>query len=235
VDYLKPALDATPYGTKIWFGALTNYTTFNAYWSSLTDLSAISGVSLHAATQSGIAEVKAQGLLVMQTQHPAGNYPFLSTQATSREDADRDNFLAEMAPNNHAYGEESWDHIKSWIDDGANIYSTWNMVLDNLGFNLDEVRPWPQNALITVDTEAKSYEITPYYYVLRHLSRYVDVGATVLFVSGDVLAFQNPDGSFVVVVFNRETDAVTHTLDLDGTLLEFGVPARGWVTVNWAG
>src|SRR5690606_26053339 len=80
--------------------------------------------------------VSQYGLPVMQTEHKCGNYPWESAT-----------FNPDRPPNDHAYGEESWGLIKEWVQAGVNAYSAWNMVLDTRGQNLDEERPWPQNAL----------------------------------------------------------------------------------------
>ena len=65
------------------------------------------------------------------------------------------------------------------------------------------MRPWPQNALLTVNTSAKTLTVTPAYYVFRHVSQYVDPGAKVVATSGgDALAFKNPDGTIVAVIYN---------------------------------
>ena len=70
------------------------------------------------------------------------------------------------------------------------------MVLDTVGKGIDTTRDWPQNALLTVDTSAKTLNITPAYYVFRHFSQFVDPGAKVVATTGgDAVAFKNPDGS----------------------------------------
>ncbi len=238
-QYLFPTLDAAGLGTNVWFGTLSNNSVFNDYWSDMAgkaSFNRIVGGALQWETQASIDTVLNSGKLVMQSEHKCGNYPWLSAKATSAADANRDNFLESMAPNNQAYGEESWDLMKSWIEDGANIYSAWNMVLDKYGWNLDQVRPWPQNAMLAVDTDAKTLTVTPYYYVFRHLAQYVDVGAVRIGVSGgNALAFKNPDNSIVTVMFNEGTSTSDTTLSIDGTMVQFQVPARGWATVNWQG
>ena len=71
------------------------------------------------------------------------------------------------------------------------------------GKNLDTMRPWPQNALLTVNTSSKTLTATPAYYVFRHVSQYVDPGAKgVATTGGDALAFKNPDGTIVAVIYN---------------------------------
>ena len=48
-------------------------------------------------------------------------------------------------------------------------YSAWNMVLDTVGKGIDMTRDWAQNALLTVNTSSKTLNITPAYYVFRHI------------------------------------------------------------------
>jgi glucosylceramidase len=170
----------------------------------------------------------------MQSEHQCGNYPWLGSTASSRADANRDNFLPGLAPNNHAYGEESWDLITDWLEAGVHIYSAWNMVLDTEGMNLDETRAWPQNALLAVDMGASTLEVTPAYYVFRHVGQYVEPDAVRLGTQGgDALAFRNPDGSIVTVMYNSGGSDSQTTLSVGGTTLQFTIPARGWATVNW--
>ena len=112
----------------------------------------------------------------------------------------------------------------------------WNMVLDTVGRNLDTVRPWAQNALIAVDRGSGQLKITPTYYLFRHLGQYVEPGAVRLGTQGgDALAFKNPDGSIVTVMFNQSQQAANTTLSVAGATLTFTIPGRGWATVNWQG
>jgi glucosylceramidase len=117
----------------------------------------------------------------------------------------------------------------------VHIYSAWNMVLDSVGANLDETRAWPQNALLSVDVNAGTLEVTPAYYVFRHVGQYVEPGAVRLGTQGgDALAFRNPDGSIVVALYNSGGEAQM-TVSVGGQNLQFTVPGRGWATVNWQG
>jgi glucosylceramidase len=194
----------------------------------------VAGVALQWGTQTFVREIAAPGFLVMQSEHQCGNYPWVGSLASSPADANRDNFLPTMAPNNHAYGEESWDLIKAWIEAGVNIYSAWHMVLDTEGFNLDESRKWPQNALLAVDTNAKTLKVTPAYYVFRHVGQYVEPGAVRVGVTGgNALAFKNPDGSIVTAMYNSGSSPSQTTLSVGGHTLSFQIPARGWATVDW--
>jgi glucosylceramidase len=238
--YLFPSIDAAGLSTGVWMGTLSNGKYFADYWNDMmskpsADRLLGGALQWENITNVGVVAAANPNYLVMQSEHKCGNYPWLSAMATSAADANRDNFLASQAPNNHAYGEESWDLIKDWIDDGVHIYSAWNMVLDTGGFNLDDVRRWPQNAMLAVDVNAGTLQVTPYYYVFRHVAQYVEVGAVRVGINGNALAFKNADGSVVAIMFNEGTSASQATLSIDGTMLQFEIPARGWATVNWQG
>ena len=110
-----------------------------------------------------------------------------------------------------------------------NAYSAWNMVLDTVGKSLDN---WPQNALLTVDRSAKKLNVTAAYYAFRHFSQFVAPGATRIKISGstDALAFQNPDGSIVTEVYNKDAAAKTTSVGIGNSAYQFSVPAHGWAT-----
>jgi glucosylceramidase len=168
---------------------------------------------------NNIADAAQYGVPVWQTEHQCGNYPWL------------DGFVASSAPNDHAYAVESWSRIRNWIDAGVTSYGTWNMVLDTVGNGIDSERFWPQNALLTVDTSTNTLNVTPTYYVFRHFSQFVEPGATVVATSGgDAIAFRNPDGTIVTVMYNSGA-ARTYVLSVGGQSLQFEMPADGWATV----
>jgi len=107
----------------------------------------------------------------------------------------------------------------------------WNMVLDTVGASIDTTRVWPQNALLTVDPATRALNVTPTYYVFRHLSQFVAPGAKVVATSGgDAVAFKNPDGSLISVLFNSGP-AKTMIVAAAGKKLEFAMPSNGWATV----
>lgn len=73
---------------------------------------------------------------------------------------------------------------------------------------------------------------TPAYYVFRHVSQFVEPGATVVGTSGgDAVAFKNPDGSLVSVLYST-TAVSNYVVAIDGKRLQFAMPANGWATVR---
>jgi len=121
--------------------------------------------------------------------------------------------------------------MRSYLAGGAELYSLWNIVLDETGKSIDAKRPWPQNAPIVIDRATGKAIYTPMYYAFAHFSRYAGAGAVVLDGKGssDVLAFRRPDGKLAVVMVNADPDARllrvkvgAKTYDADLPALSFG-------------
>jgi glucosylceramidase len=230
-QYLGPAFTTANLATKIMLGTMSNA-------DSGKDPSIVSAVLADATAKSytklfgyqwnmepNVASAKSSNLPIWQTEHKCGNYPWNPSGFPA--------FNANMAPNDYAYGVESWGYIRDWIKAGVTAYNAWNTVLDTAGKNIDSKQPWPQNALLTVNTSSKALTITPAYYVFRHCSQFVSVGAKVVATSGgDAIAFKNPDGSIVTIMYNSGS-ATTYTLAVGGKKLQFAMPANGWATVDY--
>jgi glucosylceramidase len=134
------------------------------------------------------------------------------------------------APNDFAYGKDSWTYIRDAIKNGVTAYNTWNMVLDAGGRGIDNTRIWAQNALLVV--EGGKITQTPAYYVFRHFSQFVEPGANVVATSGgDAIAFKNPDGSLVAVMYSASANS-SYVISIGGKKLQFSMPA-GWATVKY--
>jgi len=223
-QFLGPALKTASPSTNIMLGTMSNANADPAIVTAvLADATAKSfikmigmqwGMSDSAAMSGG----KASGLPIWQTEHKCGNYPWMTAS------------YKPTAPNDQAYGVESWGLIRDWVKAGVTAYSAWNMVLDRVGKGNDTTRDWAQNTLLIVDGGKLS--LTPTYYVFRHLSQYVEPGAKVVpTTGGDALAFKNPDGKIVTVVFNSGA-AKTEIVSAGGKLFSFAMPANGWATVT---
>jgi glucosylceramidase len=171
------------------------------------------------------------------TEHKCGNYPWGPTGTNPGTGQPYGTYQA-TAPNDQAYGVESWDYIRNAITKGkVTSYNAWNMILDTVGNGNDVTRKnpsgtgWAQDALLVVNTSAKTLLATPAYYVFRHCSQYAQVGATVVGTSGgDAIAFKNPDGSEVAVMYNSGS-ASTYTVAIKGGKYSFMMPSNGWATV----
>jgi glucosylceramidase len=229
-QYLGPAFSAASLTTKIMLGTMSNADSGkdpSIVSAVLADSTAKGFIKLFGYQwnmQPNVASAKSNNLPIWQTEHKCGNYPWNPSGFPA--------FNASTAPNDYAYGVESWGNIHDWIAAGVTAYNAWNTVLDTAGKNIDSVRPWPQNALMTVDTSTHALTITPAYYVFRHCSEYVAPGAKVVATSGSgsSLAFKNPDGSIVTIMYNAGS-AVTYALAVAGKKLQFAMPGNGFATV----
>lgn len=226
-QHLGPLLEQRGLDTEIWVGTMSNTSVgpgiVSAVMADGTASQYIKGIGLQWGMVSRAAEYgRNYGLHVMQTEHQCGNNPWETPGTQNR------------APNDHAYGVETWGRFKNWIVDGnVNSYLAWNMVLDTGGRSLDTQRPWAQNALLAVDTGSGQLIQTPAYFVFRHLAAYVYPGAVRLSTSGgDAIAFRNPDESIVVAIYNSG-GARDMTVGVGGTTLQFSAPGSGWATVMY--
>ena len=222
--HLGPALSQASLDTKIMLG------TFNAGTGDTSIVSTVMGDTTASAKISVLGyqwgmqgNVKADQKYtrpIWQTEHKCGNYPWET------------GFVDKIAPNDGAYAIESWGLFRDWIKAGVTAYSVWNLVLDTAGIGIDSKRVWPQNALLTVDTATKKLTPTPTYYVYRHFTQAVAPGAVVLGTTGgDAIAFKNPNGTIVTVMYNSGA-AKAYVVAVGGKKLQFQMPSGGWATIT---
>jgi glucosylceramidase len=222
---LGPALASAGLSTKIMLGTMSNNgankdpTVVSAVMGDTTARSYIKLIGMQWGMQSGVSGAKQYNLPIWQTEHKCGNYPWMG------------GYVSSAAPNDQAYGVETWGLIRDWIKAGVTAYSAWNMVLDRVGKGNDTTRDWAQNSLLVVDTSARTLTLTPAYYVFRHFSQYVHPGARVVGTTGgDAMAFKNTDGTIVAIMYNAG-GAGTYIVQIAGKKLQFSMPGNGWATV----
>lgn len=108
--------------------------------------------------------------------------------------------------NNWEGAMHSWDLQRHYLSNGVTQYYYWNT---SLFYEKPSRWGWYQNSLVTVNEEDKTWNFTPEYYELKHLSHYVLTGAKRLVLGGtyeDVLGFVNTDGTIVLVLANQTED-----------------------------
>ena len=150
-------------------------------------------------------------------------YPALTLYQTEQECGD--------GQNDWQYCGYTWGLLKHYLTNGANAYLYWNMALKQGGLSR---WGWRQNSLLTVDEITRTYRWTPEYYLLKHLSHYVLSGARRLPTRGaydNVLAFQNPDKSVVIVVQNAGDAARTVRIKVGQRRLAPVLPANSFSTL----
>lgn len=96
-----------------------------------------------------------------------------------------------------------WNLMKTYFRNGVRAYMYWNIALEQGG---KSTWGWSQNSLVLVNSKEGSFRYTSDYYLLKHLTHFVEVGATPVTFTGtcnNCLSFRNPDGSLVVLLRNE--------------------------------
>lgn len=103
--------------------------------------------------------------------------------------------------NNWSALENTWKAVVHCFNNGVDSYMYWNMVLNE---TCKSAWDWAQNTLIIVDRNTRQVRYTDEYYLMKHLSRFVQPGSRMLKVSDkeNTLAFRNQDGKTVIVIYN---------------------------------
>ncbi|MDA3927321.1 MAG: hypothetical protein PF541_00050 [Prolixibacteraceae bacterium] len=125
----------------------------------------------------------------------------------------------------------SWDLMKHYISNGASSYLYWNIALKEGGISR---WGWSQNSLITVNKEDKTFRYNHEYYLLKHVSHFVKPGAKLLKTGGafsNLLAFENPDLSIVLVVQNENAEPKKIILNVDDKNISISLKANSFSSV----
>ena len=183
-DYLGPALKESGLNTELWLGTI-NTQLMDYVNTVLADEEArayLTGVGLQWAGKYAIEQVEE-------------SYPELRLMQTECECGE--------GQNTWSYMEYAFNLMKIYFSHGAERFTYWNMALQDGGIS---TWGWRQNSLCTVDPKTGELKYQPEFYLMKHFSHFVKAGAQVLGVKGhwsaNSLAFENPDGTIVLVVNN---------------------------------
>ena len=184
--YLCPEMEKR--GVDVFFGTLErgNPKMLETAMDDQVVKRSIKGVGTQWAGKNALPAIHEEfpGLLVFQSEQECGD-----------------------GSNNWSYTAYCWHLMKHYLRSGASAYMYWNISCADAGTS---TWGWAQNSLVTVDSAAKTYRYNPDYYLLKHLTHFVDIGAQTLLTSGtcdDVLAFVNPNGSLVLLIRNEQPRA----------------------------
>ncbi|MBR1726145.1 MAG: hypothetical protein IJ724_05785 [Muribaculaceae bacterium] len=123
--------------------------------------------------------------------------------------------------------------MSHYLRHGASVFTYWNMILDQTATS---PWGWRQNSLITIDTERKTVEYHPEFYLMKHLCHSVQPGAHRLLTppdNGHVLAFENPDGKVVVVLVNITDQPMPLALEHKGRFLNVELCPHSFNTITF--
>jgi len=180
--YLGPEMEKR--GVDVFFGTLerANPKLLETAMADQAVARAIKGVGVQWAGKNALPAIHREfpSLLVFQSEQECGD-----------------------GSNSWAYTGYCWQLMKHYFRSGASAYMYWNISTANGGMS---TWGWAQNSLVSVDAAAKSHRYNHDYYLLKHLTHFVEVGAQNLATTGtcdDVLAFANPNGSLVLLIRNE--------------------------------
>jgi len=114
--------------------------------------------------------------------------------------------------------------MKSYFRNGARAYMYWNIALAQ---GAPSTWGWHQNSLVTVDPAGGTFRYTHDFYLLKHLTHFVDVGAHLVETSGtcdDALVFRNPDGTLVLLLRNELTHAQRISVRIEQRIVAIELP-----------
>ncbi len=162
------------------------------------------------------------GLEIWQTETDCGNWFWLP------------GYDPDKPQNDIVYAAYTWKLIRDWIKAGVSVYNLWNMVLEPGGYNIDSQRPWPQNCPITVDLETKEVRYTPMFGAVGSFAKFVTPGSRLVATEGsyhDALAFTNPDGRIVTVLYNHKRFASPLSVRVRSTTYKVEMPPLSFGTL----
>ena len=181
IEYLGPAMQKI--GVDVFFGTLErgDVKLLDATMNDKKASRYIQGVGVQWAGKNALADIDAK-------------YPHLPIFQSEQE--------CGFGTNTWAYTTYCWQLMKEYFRRGARAYFYWNLATAKGGMS---TWGWPQNSLVSVDAATKTFAYNHDYYLMKHLSHFVDVGARRLETSGtcdDAIVFENPDGGVVALLHN---------------------------------
>jgi glucosylceramidase len=210
-DYLGPIFHERHVKAQIWLGTINNGD-INAYAVPvLTDAKAaryITGVGYQWDGKKAITETHERfpGFKLMQTETECGG-----------------------GENNWSSAVHTWGLLKHYLSNWADSYMYWNMVLDQKSTS---TWGWKQNAMITVNTSTHEVIYHPEFYLMKHFSAFVALGAKRIESSDpNSLAFRNRDGSIVLVTSNPTPASIPIEIQFPHRTISIVLPANSFDTI----
>ncbi|MGJ5641291.1 glycoside hydrolase family 30 protein [Formosa sp. S-31] len=123
--------------------------------------------------------------------------------------------------------EHTFNLINHYLGNGCEEYTFWNAILFDDGVS---GWGWKQNALIRVDSKAKTATFTPEYYAVKHYTQYVTPGSKIKnFKTGKsdklpILVAENPEGETLVFAGNFNEEARQISVKLGKRFLNVSLP-----------
>jgi len=211
--FLGPQFQKDSLNSEIWLGTVNsadpNYT--RTILNNKDAAKYIKGVGMQWDAKNAISAI--------HKEYPS--YPLMQTESECGD-----------GENNWKSAEHTWSLINQYISNGARSYMYWNMVLDQSGRS---TWGWIQNMLIAINKSTGEVKYNPEFYLMKHLSHYVQPGAHLLKTSGgkNHLAFINPNGELVLMLVNTEANDRETYVTAGARSLKVPLKAKSINTFVW--
>lgn len=212
-DYLGPQFEKDGLDTQIWLGTINygNPDYVRSFFKHKSVGKYVKGIGIQWSGKQALPKLYKEF---------GDKYRFMQTE---NECGDGENNWGSL--------EHSWEAMVHCFNNGVNSYMYWNMVLDETGKSAWE---WPQNSLVIIDRNKRTIRYTDEYYLMKHFSHYVEPGSKLIDTNGEknVLAFKNPDGETIVVVYNPDNEDKQFVMSIDGKQYCFNMKAKSINTIS---
>lgn len=205
-QYLGPQFEKDSLDTEIWFGTV-NYPNPD-YMRTFLEFKDVSKYIKGAGVQW-------TGMRALPTIHK--EYPQYAYMQTEN--------MCGNGENNWTSLENTWNAVVHCFNNGVSSYIYWNMVLDETGKSAWE---WSQNSLVVIDRNTQQVHYTDEYYLMKHLSHFVQPGSRLLKASDNknMLAFRTYDNKVVAVVYNPKEEEQTYSFKVDDKKVSVTLKAK---------
>lgn len=209
--YLGPQFESDGLNTQIWYGTVERpqIARVDTVLQNPDAARYIKGVGFQWAGQGAIPEVhrKYPNLKLMQTETECGN-----------------------GSNDWAAAEHTFELMKHYFKNGANAYMYWNMILDETG---KSQWGWKQNSMIAIEKATGKVIYNPEYYLMKHLSYFIESGSRFIPVSSDenCLAFLK-NSQLVIFYYNSENSEKNTTFKFGEQILSVKLKPKSFNTLK---
>jgi len=211
-DYLIPTINKHHPEIEVWLGTINS-----------DSIEYVNKVLNYKNLRHKVAGVGVQwaGLRLMDTLYAL--YPELKIMQTESE--------CNNGMNEWFTAEHTWDLMHHTFSNGGNAYMYWNLALDEIGLS---TWMWRQNSMISINKFSKEVVYNPEFYLMKHFSYFIERGATYIATEtvDNALVFQNPDGTYVIIMVNKEKQSKVISLDIKGDMYAATLEPKTFNTIR---
>lgn len=212
-DYMGPQFKKDGITTDIWLGTIERPQIERVddvmNYPGVKDY--VKGVGFQWAGKGAIESVHAK-------------YPEMQLMQTETECGD--------GSNDWAAALHTFDLMKHYFENGANAYMYWNFILDETG---KSQWGWKQNSMISIDSKSKKIVYNPEFYLMKHLSAFVEPGDVKLGATGEAdntIAFYGAAKNEVkVLCYNELDENAVFKFNINGQEVKVELPAKSFNTL----